>query len=262
MAGSRLIRWSICLAGLILLTRETSLAGEVQGSLTVEPDHVQIGAFYDGCEVHVSAAVAPCDGAVIVLEGKDEEVTLNRKGRVAVIWMNVARITISGLPQAYILASSDKLDNICSQVVQENLGLGLESLRPRMRAKSDQPLTGKEFDQFLRLKEHNGAYVTDIRIDSKAVSPERQELSALLPIPSGMPPGSYDINLYCFREGSLMGKQVARLEIERIGLPCLLMNLADKHAAMYGLLAIIVAMAAGLIIGIIFSALPGRGRRY
>jgi uncharacterized protein (TIGR02186 family) len=262
MSRKRNVRWLVCLAGIVLLTRVVSLAGENLGPLTVEPDQIRVGTFYDGCEVHVSATVTSCDGAVIVLEGKDQTVTLNRKGRVAIIWMNVARVTVSGLPQAYILAASDKLDNICSEDMLEELGLGLNSLRSHMKVSSDQPLTGEEFEQFLKLKEYSGVYDTDINIDLKSVSPDVQELSAILPIPSGMSPGSYDIDLYCFRSGNLMGKQVSHLDVKRIGLPSLLMNLADNHAALYGLLAIFVAMAAGLIIGMICSLLPGGGRGY
>jgi uncharacterized protein (TIGR02186 family) len=262
MTGKRGIKLLICLIGIASLVCAISVAGESQTRLEVVPDEIQIGTFYDGCTVHVSATTSQCDGAVIVLEGQDEEVTLNRKGRVAFIWMNVARITISGLPQAYIMAASDKLENICSGATLRDLRLGLQSLRPRMKVSSDRPLTGGEFEQFLKLKEHSGAYDTDIKINLKTISPDSQELSADLPIPSRMPPGTYDINLYCFRDGNLIENQVGRLGIETIGLPCLLMNLADKHAAMYGLLAIIVAMVAGLVIGIIFSALPGNRRRY
>ena len=80
------------------------------------------------------------------------------------------------------------------------------------------------------------------------------------PVPSGMPSGDYDIHLYCFREGNLVEERAARLNIDRIGLPHFMINLAYNHAAEYGLLAIIVAMAAGIIMGVIFSSLPGRGR--
>jgi uncharacterized protein (TIGR02186 family) len=262
MSGYRQGIWLICLAAILSLPRSVSSADENPSQITIEPDQIKVGTFYDGCDVLVSATVTSCDGAVIVLEGKEQEVTLNRKGRVAVIWMNVARITVGGLPEVYILAASDSLDNICSEVTLQELELGLNSLRSKIKVSSDHPLTGDEFEQFLKLKEYGGTYDTDIKIDLKSISPDRQVITAVLPIPSGMPPGSYDIKLYCFSQGNLIGKQVGRLEIKSIGLPCLLMNLAEGHAAVYGILAIFVAMAAGLIIGIISNILSGRGNRY
>lgn len=254
------MKWLACLVMAISLTCAAARAGESPGSLTVVPDQIQIGTFYHGTRVRVSADSVACDGAVLVLEGNDEEVSLNRKGRVALIWMNVAQLTISGLPQVYILAASDKLDDICSKETQEKLRLGVESLRPRMKIHSDQPLTGKEFDQFLILKTRNGTYNTNDKIELSSISSNGRKLSADLPVPSGMPSGNYDIHLYCFREGNLVDERVARLSIDRIGLPHFMINLAYKHAAEYGLLAIIVAMAAGIVMGVIFSSLPGRGR--
>ena len=252
----------ICLISVLSFTCNVAVSGENSGTLAIVPDVIRIGAFYHGATVQVSGSVASCDGAVIVLEGDSEEITLNRKGRVAVIWMNVAKITISGAPRIYILASSGDLDNICSKELQEELRLGVESFRAPVEIHSDQPLTGAEFDQFLKLKKNNGTYSTKNRIELKSAPSGRMELSSILPIPSKMPPGVYDINLYCFREGTMVEERTVRLKIDRIGLPSLIKNLADKHAAIYGLFAIVAAMVFGVIIGIIFSLLPGGRRRY
>jgi len=236
-------------------------AGGEGSSLTISPSRIQIGSLYNGTEVKVSADVASCDGAVIVLTGNEEKVELNRKGRIAVVWMNVAKIAISGLPGVYIMAGSDNLDNICSRETQENLRLGVESLESLMEVHSDQPLTGTEFDQFLKLKVQNGTYNMNNNIELVPSATGELKLSSILPIPSVMPPGTYEINLYCFRRGGLIYEETSRIEIERIGLPLLMMDLANKHAAAYGLVAIVAAMAVGLFMGIIFSSLPGRRRR-
>jgi uncharacterized protein (TIGR02186 family) len=258
MVGKHEIRQIFFLVAIMLIACSAAFADENKDSLNIVPDQIQIGTFYHGAEVQVSANVAACDGAVIVLEGGDEKVGLNRKGRVAFIWMNVAQITISGLPRVYIMAASDKMDDICSKETQEKLRLGTEYLRPQMEVHSDQPLTGKEFDQFLKLKTHIGTYDTNNQIDLKQVQPGRQEISSILPIPSQMPPGIYDVHLYCFRRGNLAEEEMGSLKIERVGLPDLMINLANKHAAVYGLVAIVIAMAVGIIMGFIFSSLPGR----
>lgn len=252
----------ICLVSILYFACGVAVSGEDTGTLTMVPNQIHIGAFYHGSVVQVTASVASCDGAVMVLEGDSEEVTLNMKGRVAVIWMNVAKITFSGAPRVYILASSSDLDNICSKEVQEELRLGVESFRAPVKIHSDQPLTGAEFDQFLKLKISNGTYNTKNKIEMKPEPTGELRLTSVLPIPSKMPPGMYDIKLYCFRQGTLVEEQTARLQIDRIGLPCLIKNLAEKHAAMYGLLAIVAAMVFGVMMGIVFSLLPGGRRRY
>lgn len=262
MIRKNLTAWIIRLVSAISLTTCVGVSGENPGTLTIAPGQIRIGAFYHGAEVRISANVESCDGAVMVLEGDSEEITLNKKGRVAVIWMNVARITISGVPQVYILASSADLDKICPAETREELRLGLESLSKHIDISSDQPLSGEEFDQFMQLKRKNGTYNLKNKIELKPASTGELELSSVLPIPSKMPPGVYDINLYCFRQGTMVEKQTGRLKIDRIGLPSLIKNLADKHAAEYGLLAIVAAMIFGVVMGIVFSFLPGGRRRY
>lgn len=256
--------WLYLLILILPVARDSAISGETPdtSTITIVPEQIRIGAFYNGVEVKVAANVASCDGAVIVLEGGSEEITLNKKGRVAVIWMNVAKITISGIPRVYILASSDELDEICSRDTQEEFRLGVESLRIPMDIKSDQPLTGAEFDQFLKLKIENGTYNTNNKVKLESTPLGELEVSSILPIPSKMPPGVYEIKLYCFRQGRVVEMQSAGLKIDMMGLPCAIMNLAEKNAAMYGFMAIVAAMMAGVIMGIVFSSLPGNKRRY
>ena len=261
MASKQTVSWLFFLVLILFASFVASGSENKQSALTVVPEQIQIGSIYNGAELRVTSNTLACDGAVIVVKGDNEEITLNRKGRVAVIWMNVARITISGVPGIYIMASSEKLDKICSKETQEKLGLGLESLRASVNISSDNSLTGEEFDQFLKLKFDKGTYNTKNNIELKSTPTGKMEISAVLPIPSEMPPGIYEINLYCFREGKVVDRQSTPLRIERIGLPRTIKNLSENNSAMYGIIAIIAAMMAGAIMSIIFSSLPGKRRR-
>jgi uncharacterized protein (TIGR02186 family) len=237
-----------------------AIAGAGSVELSVVPDHVRVGAFFHGTKVHITGEIPRCRGVAIKLEGEENEVKLNRKGKIAVIWLNVARVTAKNAPQVYILAASDELANICSQQERERLRLGFESLRKRITFESDKSLTGLEFEEFVKLKEHIGTYDVDTRIDVSPAGEGRQRLSAVLPIPSAMPPGQYTVRLFCFQDGNLVNQAEVQLSIDKIGLPLLLTSLAFEHAAGYGILAIVVAMMAGIIMGIIFSSRAGRGR--
>jgi uncharacterized protein (TIGR02186 family) len=243
----------------ILLTSFGIATGENENTLDVVPDQIQIGAFYHGAEITVTANVESCDGAVIILQGNSDKVTLNRKGRVAFIWMNVAKITIDQIPQVYIMATSDTLENICTKIYRDDLKLGVESLRRQMKMESDKELTGEEFDEFLKLKIHDRTYNINNNAELESISPGKNKVTAILPISSKIPPGDYKIRLYCFREGIPIDEKTCDFKIERVGLPGLMTNLATEHPAVYGILAIIIAMAAGIIMGFIFSSLPGKG---
>jgi len=259
MVIKRVIAWLFRVAAAISLAGAINAGAVQEGNLTITPENIQIGTFFHSADIQVSADVVDCDAAVIVLEGSSEKVTLNRKGRVGFIWMNTAQITISGLPRIYIMAASDALNNICTDSLREQLQIGAESLKPLMEVHSEQPFTGSEFDQFLELKKHNGMYDTKNKIVLEPEIGNRVRLTSSLRIPSQMPPGVYDMYLYCFKDGNLVEKQATQFDIERAGLPQLMINLAYNHAALYGLIAIVIAMIVGIIMGVVFSSLPGSG---
>jgi uncharacterized protein (TIGR02186 family) len=247
----------LCVA--LTATHAALRAGDNTDEPQLTPDQVDIGVFYRGAEVRVTADVPAVDGAVLVLEEDGEEVTLNRKGRKAGIWLNVAQVTFSNVPKVYILASSNRLDDICSGDVQRELGLGTQSLLDRMSIACEKPLIGTEADEFLKLKMQSGAYNTDIGITLTPDGTGRQRLFAVLPIPAAVPPGIYRVVLYCFTNGYLVQQGMTELRIERVGLAHLMASLAHERASLYGVLAISIAMAVGLVIGVIFHSLPGSG---
>ena len=81
--------------------------------------------------------------------------------------------------------------------------------------------------------------------------------TAVLPLPSAVPPGEYEVELFCFKAGELIARSSAPLIVERSGLPKLMTDLAFNHAAAYGVLAIVVAMTVGIIMGVIFRSRGG-----
>jgi uncharacterized protein (TIGR02186 family) len=249
----------LCLAVILLMSGSVTLADNSSNGLSISPDKINVSAFYNGSEVEISANVYDCDDAVIVLKGKDEEVALNRKGRVAGIWLNVAQITISGLPEAYILAASKELDSICSAGEQEKLGLGKQALKRSMKVSSNKPLTGKEFEEFLKLKMHNGTYDMKEKVEFEPAEQGMQRVTSHFKVPSVMAPGIYNVHLLCFKQGKLESEMTSDLEIDRIGMPKLMISLAYNHAALYGLFAILVAMGVGILMDVIFNSVPGSG---
>jgi uncharacterized protein (TIGR02186 family) len=226
-------------------------------SINVDPDKIKIGAFYHGTSVSVTANTPLCEGVVVKIESDGREVVLNKKGKVGVIWLNVAKITVGGAPEVYILASSDDVANICSTDAREQLLLGTDALDKKISFESEKPLTGKEFGEFLKLKQHAGTYNYDIPIVIEPASDKRQTITASLPLPSVMPSGNYTVRLYCFEGGDLIEDASAPLTIEKVGLPRLESELAHEHPAAYGITAILVAMVAGITMGVMFSSRGG-----
>lgn len=241
---------AICFAG----------PGEVEAvTMEVVPQSIEVGLFYHGAEVRVNAGIPQSDGAIIKIEGVPGEIVLNRKGKLGFIWLNVAQVTVKNAPQVYILASSGALNDICTAEDRERLGLGFEALRGRISFESRKPLKGSEFEEFLKLKRHSGTYHEARRIDLGRAGEGRQEVSAVLLLPAGIPPGEYGVRLYCFSRRTLTAEAAADLFVEKVGVPLLMTDLAHRYGAAYGALAVVIGMAAGILIGLVFGS-RRRGR--
>jgi uncharacterized protein (TIGR02186 family) len=253
------LTWIVCLLFPAIVAGSETAFDQSPVPLTLVPDQIRVGTFYRGAKIDVSADILKCDGAVIIFTSEGENVTLNRKGRVAGIWLNVAQVTVSNAPEAYILETSDELENFCPPEKRQQLGLGEEYLRKRIKFICDEPLVGSEFDEFLRLKTKSGTYNVNIGVGLKPAGSGRLKLTAVLPIPATVPPGTYRVLLYTFKDGEPVQMGMSTLQIEQVGLARLMSRLARNRAALYGVFAVVIAMTAGIGMGIIFNLSRGAG---
>jgi len=232
---------------------------EHPATLSLTPDEIHVGTFYRGETVEVDADIDACDGAAIVFEAGNETVELNRKGRVAGIWLNVAQVAVSNVPQVYILATSAPLDSLCPPETQQELHLGTKFLRRQMKFTSEKPLTGEEFDEFMKLKTDRGGYDIGVPLKLTPLGNGRMQLTSTLPISAAIPPGTYDILLTSFRSGELLQTAHATLTIKGVGFANFMSKLARQHAALYGVMAIVIAMVVGIGMGVVFNSSRGGG---
>jgi len=82
----------------------------------------------------------------------------------------------------------------------------------------------------------------------------KRSFTAEIPIPSRLSPGAYLVELIAVRDGSIIARAEQPVTANLVGFPALLSNLAFGHAALYGILATVMAVLAGLAIGIVFQS--------
>lgn len=222
-------------------------------SAQINPEQIQVGTFFEGTVVKITAETPECDAVIIKLEGKLHEMILYMKGKKGFIWLNVSQVHVNNAPRIYILTSSKGIEKITTPDVLRAEGIGYHALRNSIKFKCDKPLDENVFDEFIKFKEDRGMYNIhqNIKIENKVNG--RQNISAVLPIPSIIPAEKYDVWLYCFKDGTVIAKTALDLTIDIAGLPRLTIDLAFGKPAIYGVCAIIIALAAGLLMGLIFG---------
>jgi len=236
------------------------VAGETAGgpsaaALRVEPGRVLIGFTYGGTGIRAQAMVPEGMAAAVLLEGARTPLDLKKKGKVAgILWMNVGDVEFRDVPEAYVLVSSAPLRTLAPREELRRLGLGYEALLERSGGDS------AAFRDLIRLKSNEGVYSIDV--EEAALEPDgggSSSFSAVLPLSSKAPQGSYQVRLYGFAGGSGRCLATVPVQVEQAGPVRLLHGMAMHHGLLYGCTAVVISLLAGLATGLIFDSGASRG---
>ncbi len=229
--------------------------------VSITPPTIAIGAVYDGGEVQVSGQLPVDCEAVVRVMGERSDLHLKKKGKVGgLLWMNLDTITVQNVPAVFIIQTAKEMN----QILGPNAGssnarkLGLEYLQEETRILPDSPDKAALFKEFMKLKQSEGLYSSgkDLLRYGKTGATEKS-FEVKVPIPARFPPGSYQVEVYAVNAGEIKGQASQPLEVKLVGLPALLFSFSFQNAALYGLFAVVVALVAGLVIGVVFSGSKG-----
>ena len=219
--------------------------------LAIQPGELDIGTFYSGGTVEISGRVPDGQDVIVEIEGPVMEGHFNLKKRVGPFWMTRGKADIIGAPAIYalLLPEGGNWRDKASA-----LGLGLEALKKKLSMESDSLSPDKLFNMFLLLKKSEGSYV----IEEKAVTYAPSEagyrrFSVKFKFPLSTATGKYDIKATPIT-GSGIGKiQTGSLAVDEVGFIRLVDNMATHKRLTYGIFAVLIALFAGSIMGVMFK---------
>lgn len=247
--GQRLV----AVPGLLLILSLPSLVWGASLDLKVSPSQVDIGAFFRGQRVTVTAMIPQGAEAVLEVVGQAVDEHLMRKGRRGGLWLNVGEIDFHGAPSLYMVISTNPKLLEAAGAAEP---WGYPSLKTRVTLSGlvQDSQRDEFFEQFLKLKESEGLYT---------IFPEALKKSpaagGLVPVqgefrlPINVKPGSYEVCLSVIQEGRITGKEYGKIQVRMVGFPATIATLAYQHGAIYGILAVVIAVVTGFAIGFIFK---------
>ncbi|MEO1198040.1 MAG: TIGR02186 family protein [Pseudomonadota bacterium] len=258
IGATLLTRLSIALV-LILATDSASHAETVIADLS--DSLVEIESNFVGTELTVfgsierdAATVARQGGydVVVVVRGPLQTIVTRRKARTAGLWLNRDAITFLNVPAYYAVLSTRGLSLIGDGTVYERFGIGLTALRFLPREGNVPEAVRIAFQSaMIRLKISEGLYreaPTGVTMMSPTLFRSRIEL------PSNIATGVYSANIFVFGGRSIVGQQQLIFQVRKSGVEAEIFELAHDNPLTYGVLAVLVALAAGWLAGVIFRS--------
>jgi uncharacterized protein (TIGR02186 family) len=255
------MRAALGLAGLLLATLAAPVvAAEAAPAASVPREEVQselstreisIQSNFTGIEILIYGSVdfSQTTGqdqgvydVIIVIRAPSQSLVARHKERMAGIWVNTPGKVFPSVPGFYAALSTRPVRAITSDETLKMLGIGLANVDFGRDSKGDADEETYR-SAVIRLKEKQRLFQEH---DDGVAFIGRSLFRATVSLPVNVPIGRYTANVYLFRDGELVSKNQSTLEVNKAGFEQMVYLLAFTHPFIYGVLAVLMAVLAGL----------------
>jgi len=240
---------------LIFFTSGFAVADEHHG-IHVTPNLIDIGANYNGLDAFVTGTMPKDAGVLVRLTGKEGDVHFKQKGKLLkLLWMNLRSVSIDHLPSMMLIYPSKEVEKFMFSKTKEwrNLGLDFDSLKKNIKIRPSNINKESIFNELMKLKQSENLF--GIKMDKVEVSNQGnlKKFKVAVKFPSNISDGIYKVETYIIRDGKIIWKDVQQIIAKKSGFPAFLSNMAFNHSLLYGILAVLIALFAGIITGYLFQ---------
>ncbi|MGQ9366276.1 TIGR02186 family protein [Azospirillum sp. ST 5-10] len=228
---------------LAVTARAQSLVADLSSHL------IAITTGFTGTEVVLFGSTGGEGDVAVVVTGPRIDATVRRKARIAGIWVNRNSAVFEQVPSYYVVASSRPLEDFAGDPVLERHQIGTANLI----LEPSEPLPPAELVAFraalIRNKQREGLY-----------GAERAEVNFLgerlfrtnIYFPANVPTGLYNVEVFLIRNGEVVSAQTTPLVVSKVGFSAEVTDFARGKPLLYGVVAVIGAVAAGWLAGALF----------
>jgi len=253
MQQKLLNKWLLCCTTILCLFAATadkkSYAATPDG-LAISPQILAIDGFFSGSMLKVSGTIELTEDVIIEVIGKDAGNSFDLKGRIGPFWMTKGNIRIENIPELYLLMLPEGQSQDKKYKIPD---IGIDHLKKRMSTNGTIESPPDIFDMFAGLKTAQGLYkeVPDaVNYTVKTDGTKRFEATCRLP--ALIETGLYEVVATIVSEKGKGRQMKNSFSVEQVGFVKLIDNLASNRRILYGVTAVVIALAAGLIMGILF----------
>ncbi len=220
---------------------------------------IEIGLSYHGDQIHFFGVspVRDCDLIIRLTAEKSEEVKLSVKGRVGPFWMSVKQYDVTDAPFMYKIHSTKPIEQIVSPETAQELELGYVAVQKKMklhlaRGEAAPDDAAKVFKGLVKIKEDANLY--NIIADPKRLEiAEGRLYKHYFRFPPAATEGRYVVESFAFKDGQLLGYGKDVIQIKKVGLEHWLTEVSQNQPVLFGIMAVLIALGAGLLVGMIFK---------
>lgn len=211
---------------------------------------IYVDSGFNGTRMFLFGTRNDAGDIVIVVRGPTKNYMVRKKESVAGIWVNRERMKFYGVPDFYVTASSRPLHEITQYDIFRQLGIGKTHLLSAPHGKYNKEKYRDFSKAFIQHQEERRLYSAG----TMPISFMAETLfKMVIDFPDTIPPGNYTAEIFLISDGRVVGMQSIPIEVKKTGLDAFVYNMAHHHPALYGIFAVLIALAAGWFGGRLFG---------
>lgn len=215
--------------------------------LGLSENEVAITATFDGSDILIFGGVRR-DGApdpepldvIVAVSGPLQPLTVRQAERTFGIWINRGAVRVASAPTFYAVASTRPLDRALTET--EDLRHAISLPRAIRAFGADVGNREDYIDALIRIRSESGHY----QVLPGGVTFAQQTLfRTRIGLPSDLTEGDYATRIYLTRHGEVVDSFDTVIAVRKVGLERVLTAMSRDDPALYGLLSLAIAVAAG-----------------
>ena len=223
---------------------------------------VSITTNFNGSEILVYGAVkrdqpipdGPELQVVMTVSGPSEPVIVRRKEKRFGIWVNTEAVEVDRAPSYYAVVTSAPMADVLKRTEDLRHKVTIDRAIRSVGAPDTIDNAASFTDAVIRIRRDEGIYATL----PGAVEVDQQTLfDTSIALPANLIEGAYAVRVLLMRDKQVVSEFETAIEVHKVGLERWLYNLAQDHALLYGLLSLVIAVAAGWLASTVFRLLRG-----
>ena len=212
---------------------------------------VEISSTFSGAEILLFGAYdgQKNDDIIVVVSGQKGDIKVDKKEKKFGIWMITKSIKFLNIPKYYYIASNRKIKEITNKTEIKKRKLDLNSFELKNDKIDYKNLDKKWYEALKRNMKKKQFW----KIEENSITLNKNTLfRKTLSLPSNVSTGMYNVKILHYRKGNLISQEESKIKIDKTGISANIYNIAQNFSAIYGIIAVIVALFFGWFTNFIF----------
>ncbi|SMX38306.1 TIGR02186 family protein [Maliponia aquimaris] len=217
--------------------------------LGLSQDTVQISTDFDGSNILIFGAVKRESAiseeplqVIVAVAGPKQPLTVWRQARRYGIWVNNDSVEVDSAPSFYAIATSAPWGETISDTEDLRHGISIPRAIRSVGAPMNVPDSQSFTEAVIRIRTREGTY----QLMENAVTFRQQTLfDTAIEMPADLIEGAYPTRIFLTRGGKVVSSYETSIDVRKVGLERWLFGLSREQPFVYGLMSLVIAIAAG-----------------